>query len=322
MLLVYVDTEEEFDWARPFSSAATSVTNIAAQGPAIEIFSKYGVRPTLLVDYPVVDQEAGVAPIRSLLKANLIGIGAQLHPWVTPPFTEQVNNFNSYPGNLPEHLERTKLISLTEQIEKSLGVRPAVYRAGRYGLGQHTIKTLVELGYKIDCSVYPDRDFSAQEGPSFFGVPVDPYWIDHPAGVLEIPLTSGYLGLLRNAGPFLARLISNPWARTFRLTSALRRAGLLEHSWLSPEGVSLSEAKELTRWLHAGGCRVFSVTYHSPSLVPGFTPYVRTAEDLERFLHWLGGYAEFFFNEMNGVAATPHDIYEAVIASATINEVR
>jgi hypothetical protein len=54
---------------------------------------------------------------------------------------------------------------------------------------------------------------------------------------------------------------------------------------------------------------VFTVSYHSPSLEPGNTPYVRSAADLRRFLDWLDGYLDFFFSELGGVATTPSGLF-------------
>ena len=44
--------------------------------------------------------------------------------------------------------------------------------------------------------------------------------------------------------------------------------------------------RRLAGALLAGGCQVFSLTYHSPSLMPGHTPYVyvRGEADLERLI--------------------------------------
>jgi hypothetical protein len=50
--------------------------------------------------------------------------------------------------------------------------------------------------------------------------------------------------------------------------------------------------------------RIFVLSYHSTSLLPGNTPYVRDEADLARFLRWLNKYLEFFFGDLNGVAST------------------
>ncbi len=64
----------------------------------------------------------------------------------------------------------------------------------------------------------------------------------------------------------------------------------------------------MTRALLRSGHRVFSFTYHSPSLAPGNTPYVRTEADLRAFLRRIEQYLEFFFGEIGGRAATPFEI--------------
>jgi hypothetical protein len=42
-----------------------------------------------MVDYPVASQAEGRAPLRELMQSGLCDIGAQLHPWVTPPFLKR-----------------------------------------------------------------------------------------------------------------------------------------------------------------------------------------------------------------------------------------
>ena len=50
----------------------------------------------------------------------------------------------------------------------------------------------------------------------------------------------------------------------------------------------------------ARGHRLFSLTYHSPSLEPGHTPYVRSEADLDRFLGAIEQVLAFFRDEMGG----------------------
>ena len=124
LLLIVVDTEEEFDWSRPHCRDETAVRNIAAQHRAHRILEKYGLRPTYLVDYPVASQKDGFRPLLELYRDGLCDIGAHLHPWVNPPDDEAVCNRNSYPGNLPRPLEREKLHRLTETIADHRTPRP------------------------------------------------------------------------------------------------------------------------------------------------------------------------------------------------------
>ncbi len=154
-LVVIVDAEEEFDWAAPFSRANRNVKTVAAQVIAHRIFDRYGIVPSYAVDYPVASQEDGYLPLRELMQSGRCEIGAQLHPWVTPPHEEEVSEKNSFAGNLPPDLERRKIALLTEMIERNFGHRPKLYRAGRYGAGPGTARSLAEFGYEVDCSVLP-----------------------------------------------------------------------------------------------------------------------------------------------------------------------
>ena len=63
----------------------------------------------------------------------------------------------------------------------------------------------------------------------------------------------------------------------------------------------------------ADGHRLFVIGYHSPSLQPGNTPFVRTAADLQRLLGWLEGYLEFFLGEIGGALGTPDAIFRMAV---------
>jgi hypothetical protein len=80
--------------------------------------------------------------------------------------------------------------------------------------------------------------------------------------------------------------------------------------------MSVDELCRLTRALLARGQRVFNFTYHSPSLMPGNTPYVRSGAELETFIGAIERYLEFFFGEVGGRAATMGDIRALCLASA------
>jgi hypothetical protein len=308
LLVAVIDTEEEFDWGKPFARSNVGVAHIRHQDRAQAIFGRFGLRPLYAIDYPVAENEQGFAPLREWAQAGTCEIGTHLHPWVNPPFEEHVDNRNSYPGNLPAPLERAKLSRLTDLIEQRFGARPVVYRAGRYGVGANTAATLSALGYQIDTSVVPRTNFSAEDGPDFTRCGIDPYWIDAHGGLLEIPLTVGWTGALAGAGAALQPVCRSGWGQKLRLQGILARAGLFERIRLTPEGMSVDEMCRLTRALLARGLRIFNFTYHSPSLMPGHTPYVRSEAELQAFLGAIERYLEFFFGEIGGRAATMREI--------------
>jgi len=308
-LLVIVDAEEQYDWKQPLSRYNVVVQSMCAQGPAQEIHRRYGVVPTYALDYPIVVQEAGYRPVMEMLQAGECELGAQLHAWVTPPHEEVVDEQHSYAGNLPAQLERRKLETLVEAIARRFGTRPTLYRAGRYGAGAHTAAILDDLGLDVDCSVMPGIPRGSPHAPDYSGATARPYWLRARRPILEVPVTVGSLGLARDLGDDLYRMLTSKPGIRCRLPGIFARAGLFNRVRLSPEGNSLHESKQLTRRLFADGYRVFAVSYHSPSLEPGNTPYVRDREDLARLLAWLDGYMEFFFGEMSGIAETPRSLH-------------
>jgi len=314
-VLVIVDVEEEFDWNKPFSQRNTAVTTIAAQRPAEQIFRDFGIVPTYVVDYPVAAQPSGYALLRQQLEAGQCEIGAQLHPWVTPPHEEPVSERNSYANNLSASLERRKVQVLTETIERNFGRRPLVYRAGRYGAGAVTLGILEEFGYQIDCSVLPGKRLHPS-APDYSGGTSRPYWLNSPRSILEIPVTIGTVGLAGRSGENVYRKLSSTLGLSIRMPAIAARLGIVERIRLTPEGSTLEECKRLTRAMLSEGQRVFVVSYHSPSLEPGNTPYVRSQEDLKTFLGWLSGYFEFFMGEVGGEPSTATEIRAGALQRA------
>lgn len=308
-LVIIVDAEEEFDWAREFSSDNNSVLSIAVQHRAHRILRRHRMTATYVVDYPVANQPDGYLPLRELMESEACEIGAQLHAWVSPPFDEDINVFNSYPGNLPSHLERRKLEVLTETIERNLGIRPRIYKAGRNGVGHETAGILTDLGYLVDTSVVPTKDFSASSGPSYRRYTSELGWVDAQQTLLELPTTCSVIGALADWPRVADAFIHGELSKRLLLPAVMARLLLLDQIKLTPEGITLKEAMRLTRTLYNAGQRVFNLTYHSPSLLPGRTPYTRTQKDVECLLEWIDRYLDFFFGELNGVPATCMEIY-------------
>jgi hypothetical protein len=310
-LLIVVDTEEEFDWTAPFSRDSRATASIPAQARAHEIYDRFGVVPTYVVDYPVATDRAAVAFLAALRDAGKAEIGAHLHPWVTPPYQEEITTRNSYHCNLPPALERAKIEALTGAIEKNFGERPTAFKAGRYGYGANTGRILADLGYRVDCSLVPHSDFSGDGGPDFRGRPDRPHWLAE--GLLEVPLTVGFLGAMPGLGERVDWLFDSPGAGRLRLPGALARSGLVARSRLSPEGTPAQEQCRLIEAMAARGHRTFCLTYHSPSLAPGHTPYVRDEADLAAFLASIAQVLTFFRDRLGGRFTTLSGVYRAAL---------
>lgn len=312
-LLVVLDTEEEFDWRGPFDRANTGVESMRAVDTFQELCDARGVRPTYVITYPIATQRTGSEPLARFVADGRAQVGAHQHPWVCPPFEEEVNAFHSYPGNLPEALERAKLETLTAAIEATFGARPTLYKAGRYGFGPNTARILADLGYEIDLSPCSYFDHSADGGPDDSSVPPRPFSFGD--GLFSFPTTAGFPGRLPSGAARRAYELSRrPALAWSRMTGILARTGLVERVRLSPEGYTLDELVRVTRRLGAEGEAVLSLTLHTPSLAPGNTPFVRDAADRDRFLATIRDYLTFFFDDLGGRASTPHDLRDLLLS--------
>lgn len=138
---------------------------------------------------------------------------------------------------------------------------------------------LDRYGYRLDSSMRPGFDYRAEGGPDFT---IAGESARHIGGLIELPLSTVFTGRLRRHGAGLhARLGRLPRAR-----GLFARSGLLSRVPLTPEGVPVGEALEAIAVAIGEGARLLNFSFHSPSLVPGNTPYVRDASDLARFWSW------------------------------------
>ncbi|MFT4025889.1 MAG: polysaccharide deacetylase family protein [Novosphingobium sp.] len=280
--LLTVDTEEEFDWNQPLRRSGHSLDTIPRLRKFQQFCERHGVVPVYLIDYPIANSALVADILRGPIAEGKAEVGVQLHPWVSPPHDEEVNQYNSFAGNLPPALELAKLKNLRNTIERNFGAQPLIYRAGRYGVGPNTARFLGEVGIAIDTSVRSRFDYSAGGGPNFRDLPLRPWWIGKAGGLMELPLTTVFQGVLRRWG---SSIYPRLW-RTPRMRGLLARMGLLDRIPLTPEGVGIEEALRGIDIAVAEDIPVLVFSFHSPSLSPGFTPYVREVDDLDDFYEW------------------------------------
>lgn len=280
--LVTIDTEEDFDWEAPFSRTAHTLASTAALQQGQDYFRAAGVNPLYLVDYPVARDRIARDVLGQAAADNRAEIGLQLHPWVTPPFDEPVNAHNSYAGNLPAALERAKIRTLYDALVEGFSITPRSYRAGRYGLGPETMAMLADLGVACDTSVRAHFDYRDAGGPDYRHAPLRPFWTGPAHQIAELPLTSPYVGALRRFGGPLLHSVPD----RSRVRSLLSRGRLVERIPLTPEGTTATEAVAAIAECAVLDLPVLVLSFHSPSLAPGNTPYVRDAADLATFYGW------------------------------------
>ncbi len=314
--IVTVDTEEEFRWDQPLARTGHTLETVSRLRDFQKFCDGYGVKPVYLVDYPIAESAEAVAVLRDLVADSGAEVGIQLHPWVNPPFEEEVNQFNSFAGNLPNALETQKFTGLVETIRNNIGVEPRMYRAGRYGAGPSTAAMMCAMmaqgtlgagGLVIDSSVRTKFDYSYAGGPDYRAQSLHPWWINREARLVELPLTTIFWGVFRKFGDFLyPRLWRWPWMR-----GALAELAVMERISLSPEGIPVREALKAIDIAVKDQLPILNFSFHSPSLSPGYTPYVRSEADLEKFYDWWRIVLDYL--AMKGIQAASIDEVVAAI---------
>ncbi len=307
-LLVLIHAEEEFDWSAGFSRDATDMTHAERLPTVQSVIEDAGFRATYLCDVPFARSQIAADFVRTCMARGTANMGAQLHAWVTPPHNETVSDRNSFQCNLSADLERAKVAALTDLLHAEFDTAPATFLAGRYGYGARTSQALADLGYQINVSIDPGRDHSPQGGPNYRDFTAKPFFDKASPALLHIPHSAGYVG-------WLARSVydGTPQSRAIKeIFDAVRltaRLGALSQLRLSPEGFQLGDLQALTKALYAAGQRVFTYSFHSPTIAPGLTPYTESEGDVAAFLRSIRDYLIFFRDELGGMSALPEDIY-------------
>lgn len=281
--LLSVDTEEEFEWGKGFARDAHGTTAVPAMRQGQAFFVQAGVAPLYFVDYPIACSDTATDILGPAVEAGQAHVGVHLHPWVTPPFVEQVCTRNSYAGNLPEAVERAKLVAVRDELTTRYGRTPIAYRAGRYGIGPNTLAMLADEGFRCDSSVRAHFDYGDDGGPDFTKESLHAHWSGPRDAILELPLTSVMTGFVSQLGCAAFRHAGKlPLAR-----SLLARSGALERIAITPEGTPAARACQAIDVAQDRDVRLISISFHSPSLATGYTPYVRNDADLAAFYRWF-----------------------------------
>ncbi len=314
-----VDAEEDFDWDKPVSSTNYSTRCMKNIRDLQEIVGAYGVVPTYLLTYPVLEDDEVVQILRRQISRGQCDVGVQLHPWVNPPFDGvplDGDRFGtSFSGNLPPGVEERKLVALQRRFVERFGVEPRIYRAGRYGLGAETASILEKLGFTIDTSLAPRTTSTDEGGPNHARYDYQPFWFGERRRMLELPLCRSIVGWGGRAAPQIYRRLVTPALNRLRIPSLVTRLRLAERITLSPEGNDVDAMLRLVRHLRARGQTIFVLSFHSSSLAIGRNPYVQTKAELHGFYDRLSGVLDAMASRMQftfaSLAELPHYLQDA-----------
>jgi hypothetical protein len=275
--ILSVDTEEEWDWSGPFPDKNFSVNNVF-EIPAFQLYcQELGIKPTYLVDHAVSNNAESAAILRELPRKHC-EIGAHLHPWVNPPFTEKTTEFLSHVINLPIDLVEAKLVELISSIQTNIGVKPTSFRTGRWGINGAVIELLTKYEFEVDSSIYPlyHNDFFTCETapirqyyPSLANTNTHDENQEHD--ILELPVSCGFNRSNYSLAQKMHRLFEKRPFSWLKINGALWHTLLLRKIYLSPE---LCTSKDMNRLIDnklKSGDSCFHMYLHSSSLLSDVT---------------------------------------------------
>lgn len=317
-LIVTIDVEED-NWGH-FHPTEFTLDNLRGIPELQRLFDQYQVIPTYLVNFPVANDPFAVELFGRLHAAGKCEIGMHCHPWNTPPFVETTGEFNSMLCNLPDALALDKLSSLKQAIVRNIGVAPVSFRAGRWAMGCGVARALTELDVKIDTSVTPYTDWSCWQGVNYDAMSPALYRFscaevfkeDRQGGLLEVPVTIGYLQRDFARCNQYYRSIEKGFSQVLRIKGLLARLGLLNRVIMSPEVSDDGNMIALARAMRNYGYPLVNMFFHSTSLIPGLSPFVRDNHQKSRFFRTLDN----FFNAILKHSFVSVPLKEALIWNA------
>jgi len=298
-VFITIDTEEDL-WGE-YKTPDSPVDNIAHLPMLQDLFDRFGAMPTYFVNWPVVTNKHASQVLQEILNRGRCEIGTHCHPWNTPPIEEKTNNHNSMICNLPYDLIEKKLETLHQAIVDRFKVKPICFRAGRWGFGPKVAKVIHKLGYRVDTSLTPFVDWIEEEGPDFSDASTFSYWFDSDdilhekenGSLLEVPPTIGFLQKnFERCGSIRKRFFKKPHS-LYHVLGILDKLRILNHRWLSPELSSGSDMILLSKNFIRLGHRFLNMSFHSTSLLPGKSPFVRNQKQFEKFLHDIEMFLQF-----------------------------
>ena len=300
-LILTIDVEED-QWSA-YSVENNTVENIERIVPLQTLLDRFGVRPTYLITYPVATKARSVEILRRIHDDGKCEIGAHCHPWNTPPFDgrESLGGRDTMLSNLSENLVDRKLSCLHETIVRNFGIAPSSFRAGRWGFGPAVGRSLCRLGYRTDTSVTPFVNWKEDHGPDYFSFCPGLFRFDGSGFVyrsgegplLEVPVTIGFLQPNFELCSRLMKVFERPWPKRLHTTGMLSRLRLLNRVWLSPEMTEVAALIRLSKSMMKNGYSYLNMTFHSPSLMYGLSPFVKHKQGELGFLQKIRAFLDY-----------------------------
>jgi len=283
--IVTVDTEEAFEWGKDFRTnyIREEVSYIKELLKFQEVCDKYRIKPTYLVDYPILANKVSFAILKQLKKMNC-ELGTHLHTWCNPPFKEKISTKSTFAENLPPKLVEEKIKILTKKFKQTLHLTPRTFKSGRYSINKEMIDILIKQCYKVDTSVIPFTNHVSSGGSNKIFTEYSPYYIKKE--LLEIPIAVGF-----NFNNF------DFCNKKSLLINFLKRINVIKLIRLSPEYSSVKDMKKICDIYIKKKVPVLHFQLHSSDFKIGATPYVKNKKELVKFYNMTEQIFDYVMNK-------------------------
>ncbi len=265
---IVIDTEEEGLFTGRFPRKVT-VDNVSGLEALAPLSQQCGIPLTLVCAHAVFADAKACHMLEHMRRHYNAEIGAHLHYWSTPPYTEEelaCDTMLSYveAKDVPRELLVEKLQALLKAGAEFCGHAVTSFRMGRWDMSREIWSILAECGVQVDSSIRPWQ--YPKHWRDHFLAPTQPYAVDvQGKTIIEIPDTS--VPLLPNYPCVAKALYAAPAS--------------LKHTWHqsvvmlpSPVHHTLAYMKAAALVMLARGDRVLNLMWHSTEFVPGVTPHV------------------------------------------------
>lgn len=250
------------------------------------LFVRRRAKPTYLLSPEVLRDSRSVETLTAL--AGDAEFGTHLHGEFAEPDAFEPDLTSAFQRDYSREIELQKLQSLTQLFRDIFGRSPTSFRAGRFGIGRNSLELLQSLGYAVDTSVTPHKDWSRAGAPglSFHSAPTQPYWpllsspeiVGPKSSLLEVPVTIRPSFLSRV--PFINRWAEPRWLRPTRTNAAqLIRVGRDE----------ILHARSTDRERPV----VLNMMFHNVEIIPSASPYARNEDEAAAILGRVDGLLAF-----------------------------
>lgn len=271
--IITIDTEGDNQWDNNYGI----YTENAKFLPRFqELAEKYDFKPVWLTNYEMANDKFFVKYMKEKQNKGLCEIGMHLHAWNNPPKYElkKITDERPYLIEYPEDIMEKKIKTLDELLTKKFGVKPISHRSGRWALDERYLKLISKYGYKVDCSVTPNVDWSKKLGATGIGG-TDYSKSDSKCTVLlndllEVPMTIRKVHIFNQKSKGLLNFLR-----------ALKWKLLGKCQWLRPDkSLDLYSLIKLVDICEKDDYLMFMI--HSSELMPGGSPNFKTEEDINK----------------------------------------